>query len=163
MSTTVSRSYTTSARVKLYAKNIAIPLALGTVVGLLTQGGDAFDKLTKPALAPPPILFPIVWSALYTAMGVSYSMLEERRLNDDGTKLIYYTQLIFNLLWPVAFFALGWRLFALIWLILLDVMVAAMVTRLYKEHKPAGLLQIPYMIWVLFATYLNLGFYVLNK
>ena len=151
------------SKVKTYAKNIFIPLALGTAVGLLTRGGDAFDSLTKPALAPPAILFPIVWSGLYTLMGVSYSRLELRRLNDDGTKLIYYTQLIFNLLWPVAFFALQWRLFALVWIFLLDLLVLAMTVRFYRFDKPSGLLQIPYLIWVLFATYLNFGFYLLNR
>ena len=151
------------SRLKIYAKNILIPLALGTGVGLLTQGSKAFESLTKPPLAPPAILFPIVWSGLYTLMGVSYSMLEERRLNDDGSKVIYYGQLIFNLLWPIAFFSLQWRLFSLIWLIALDLLVLAMILRFYKSYKPAGLLQIPYMIWVAFATYLNAGFWLLNR
>lgn len=152
-----------SSRFKLYAKNIIIPLALGTAIGLLTQGGDAFSKLNKPPLAPPALLFPIVWSILYALMGISYTRLEERRLNDDGTKLIYYIQLAFNLLWSVAFFTLQWRLFALIWLILLDLLVIAMVIRFYRSEKISGLLQIPYLIWVLFATYLNFGFYLLNR
>ena len=163
MSTAAAPFTDTATKVKTYAKNIAIPLVLGTVVGLLTRPGEAFDSLTKPPLAPPAILFPIVWSILYTLMGVSYSRLELRRLNDDGTKLIYYTQLVFNLLWPIAFFALGWRLFALIWIVVLDLLVAAMVVRFYKSEKLSGQLQIPYLIWVLFATYLNAGFYVLNR
>ena len=162
MSTAAAPYTDTSAKVKVYAKHIAIPLVLGTVVGLLTRPGDTFDSLTKPALAPPPILFPIVWSVLYTLMGVSYSRLELRRLTDDGTKLIYYTQLIFNLLWPIAFFSLGWRVFALIWIVLLDLLVAAMVVRFYKSEKLSGQLQIPYLAWVLFAAYLNIGFVVLN-
>ena len=163
MSTVASRNLSTSTKVKTYAKNIFIPLALGAAVGLLTRGGEAFDSLTKPALAPPAIIFPIVWSGLYTLMGVSYSRLELRRLNDDGTKLIYYAQLIFNLLWPIAFFALKWRLFALIWILLLDVLVTAMVIRFYRSEKWAGLLQIPYLVWVFFASYLNFGFYILNR
>ena len=163
MSTVTAPRARLSARFKLYARNIAIPIALGTAVGLLTQGGSAFKQLTKPPLAPPAILFPIVWSALYILMGVSYSRLQERRLDDDGTKLLYYLQLGFNLLWSVFFFSLGWRLFALIWLLALDLMVAAMVVRFYRAEKVSGLLQIPYLIWVLFATYLNLGFYILNR
>lgn len=152
-----------TVKFKTYAKNILVPLALGGAVGLLTQGGDAFEKLTKPPLAPPPILFPIVWSALYILMGVSYSLLETRGLTDDGTRLIYYTQLFFNLVWPFAFFTLGWRLFSLIWLVILDLLVVAMVIRFTRAYKPAGLLQIPYLIWVIFATYLNLGFWLLNR
>ena len=155
--------YKTSSRVKIYAKNILTALILGAAVGLLSRGNKEFEALTKPALAPPAILFPIVWSVLYTLMGISYSMLEERRLDDDGTKLIYWAQLIFNLLWPIAFFTLGWRLFALVWIIILDVLIAAMVMRFYRGYKPAGLIQIPYLIWALFATYLNFGFYILNR
>ena len=152
-----------TVKFKTYAKNILIPLALGGAVGLLTQGSSAFEKLTKPPLAPPAILFPIVWSGLYILMGVSYSLLETRRLTDDGTKLIYYTQLAFNLLWSFAFFSLQWRLFAFIWLIILDLLVIAMIIRFYHSYKPAGLLQIPYLLWVLFASYLNLGFYLLTR
>lgn len=163
MMTTATAFISTKSKVKTYAKNIFIPLALGAAVGLLTRGGAAFESLTKPALAPPAILFPIVWSGLYTLMGVSYSRLELRRLNDDGTRLIYYTQLVFNLLWPVAFFALKWRLFALVWIFLLDLLVLAMTIRFYRTEKVSGLLQIPYLMWVLFATYLNAGFYVLNR
>ena len=163
MTTATAPHADTATKIKIYAKNIAVPLALGAAVGLLTRGGDAFKSLNKPALAPPAIVFPIVWSILYALMGVSYSRLELRRLNDDGTKLIYYTQLVFNLLWPIAFFALGWRLFALIWIILLDLLVAAMFVRFYRTEKLSGQLQIPYLVWVLFATYLNAGFYVLNR
>lgn len=163
MSIAAAKRKPLSQTVKTYAKNIAVPLALGAAVGMLTQSGDAFERLTKPALSPPAILFPIVWSLLYTLMGVSYTRLELRGLTDDGTKLIYYTQLVFNLLWPIAFFALGWRLFALIWILLLDLLVLAMVVRFYRSEKLSGQLQIPYLVWVLFATYLNIGFYVLNR
>ena len=162
MSTAAARGVRTSSKVKIYVKNILITLIAGTAVGLLSRGNEAFDALTKPPLAPPAILFPIVWSVLYTLMAVSYSMLESRRPVDDGTKLLYWLQLIFNLLWPIAFFNLGWRVFALIWLVVLDLLVAAMAVRFYKADKTAGLLQIPYLIWVLFATYLNIGFVVLN-
>lgn len=153
----------TKSKAKIYAKNIIITLISGTAIGLLSQGNDSFNALTKPPLSPPAILFPIVWTVLYTLMGISYSMLEERGLTDDGTKLIYWLQLIFNLLWPIAFFNLGWRLFALVWIVLLDMLVALMLLRFYKAYKPAGLLQIPYLIWVLFATYLNAGFFILNR
>ena len=163
MSSTTAKITKTSSKVKIYAKNILVTLILGTAVGLLSRSNEAFDALTKPALAPPAILFPIVWSVLYTLMAISYSQLEIRRRADDGTKLIYWLQLIFNLLWPIAFFNLGWRLFALVWIILLDILVAAMALRFYKAYKPAGLLQIPYLLWVLFATYLNFGFYILNR
>ena len=161
-STATMRVSRTSGQWKVYLKNILVTVILGAAVGLLSRGDESFEQLTKPALAPPAILFPIVWTILYILMGVSYSRVELVNRDDDTTKLLYWLQLIVNLLWPVAFFVLGWRVFALIWLILLDVLVVVMLLRFYKRDHIAGLLQIPYLIWVLFATYLNLGFVVLN-
>ncbi len=152
-----------SRKVKIYIRSILIPLVLGAAVGLLTRGSEDFGALTKPALAPPAWLFPVVWSILYVLMGISYARLEEDRLNDTPAKAVYYAQLIVNLLWPIAFFSLEWRLFALIWIILLLILVIAMIVIFYRRDKTAGLLQIPYLIWVGFATYLNLGFYLLNR
>ena len=161
-STAVMRVSRSSGKWKVYVKNILVTVILGAAVGLLSQGNAAFDRLTKPALSPPAILFPIVWTILYTLMGISYSRVELVNRDDGGTKLLYWLQLGFNLLWSVFFFSLGWRVFALIWLIVLDLLIEAMVLRFYKRDHIAGLLQIPYLIWVLFATYLNIGFVVLN-
>ena len=148
---------------RIYVPSILIPLLSGGAVGLLTSGGEAFDSLNKPPLSPPAWLFPLVWSVLYILMGVSYGMLKERRLTDDTAKVVYYTQLIVNLLWPFAFFLLKWRLFAFVWLILLVILVILMIYVFYQRHKTAGLLQLPYLLWVLFASYLNLSFYLLNR
>lgn len=146
-----------------YVKSILIPLVLGGIVGFLISGSMDFDTLTKPALAPPSIVFPIVWTILYILMGVSYGILKSNNLTDDNINLIYYMQLGVNLLWPIAFFVLKWRLFAFIWILLLAVLVAIMIYKFYNKNKLSGLLQIPYLIWVLFASYLNLGFYLLNR
>ena len=96
-------------------------------------------------------------------MGVSYGMLKTRALADNEVNLIYFVQLGVNLLWPIAFFILQWRLFAFFWIILLDVLVIAMIVKFYRRYKTAGYLQIPYLAWVLFASYLNLGVYILNR
>ncbi len=149
-------------KIKTYIVSILVPLVLGAIVGLLTSGSMNYDNLVKPVLAPPALLFPIAWSILYALMGISYGMLEVRGLHDTDTRAVYYAQLLVNLLWPVLFFVLKWRLFAFIWIVLLDILVIIMAVRFYKRHKTAGLLQLPYCAWVIFASYLNLSMYLLN-
>ena len=148
---------------KTYAKSILIPVIVGGVVGLIISGSIDYNSLEKPFLAPPSILFPIVWTILYILMGVSYGLLETKDLLDSRAKIIYYVQLFVNALWSIFFFTLKWRLFAFIWILLLAFLVILMVVEFYKKNKTAGLLQIPYLLWTLFALYLNLSIYLLNK
>ena len=148
---------------KTYAKSILIPVIVGGVVGLIISGSIDYNSLEKPFLAPPSILFPIVWTILYILMGVSYGLLETKDLLDSRAKIIYYVQLFVNALWSIFFFTLKWRLFAFICILLLVFLVIIMVTEFYKKNKTAGLLQIPYLLWTLFASYLNLSIYLLNK
>ena len=122
-----------------------------------------FGMLQKPPLAPPGILFPIVWTILYTLMGVSYGRLKTKGLTDEKVNQVYYLQLVINALWSIFFFSLEWRLFSFFWIILLIVAVIAMIREFYARDKVAGLLQIPYLIWLLFAAYLNLAIYLLNR
>ena len=151
------------SKFKLYAKSILIPVIVGVVVGLLISGSIDYNSLQKPFLAPPSILFPIMWTILYILMGVSYGILKDKSLIDSKTNVIYYLQLFVNALWPIAFFVLKWRLFAFIWIVLLDILVIVMIIDFYKKNKLSGLLQIPYLLWSLFASYLNLFIYLLNK
>ena len=153
---------TTWDKVKTYILSILVPLVSGAVVGLLTSGSMDYASLEKPPLAPPSLLFPIAWSILYLLMGISHGMLKTERLNDRETDTVYYAQLIVTLLWPVLFFVLKWRLLAFIWIVTLDILVITMAVRFYRRHRTAGLLQLPYIAWVLFASYLNLGIYILN-
>lgn len=150
-------------KIKTYAVSILLPLILGAVVGLLTSGSTRYNDLVQPALAPPAILFPIVWSILYALMGYAHGSIKWNNMDTPDTERVYYAQLIVNLLWPIFFFLLQWRLFAFIWILLLDVLVITMTIRFYSRIRSAGLLQIPYCIWVLFATYLNLATYLLNR
>ena len=119
--------------------------------------------LQKPPLAPPAILFPIVWTILYTLMGVSYGILKTKGLTDEKVNQVYYLQLVINALWSIFFFSLEWRLFSFFWIIALIIAVIAMIREFYVRDKVAGLLQIPYLIWLLFAAYLNLAIYLLNR
>lgn len=122
-----------------------------------------FQTLQKPLLAPPAILFPVVWIILYTLMGVSYGRLKVKGLTDEKINQVYYLQLVINALWSILFFNLEWRLFSFFWIIALIIAVIAMIREFYAKDKVAGLLQIPYLIWLLFAAYLNLSIYLLNR
>ena len=82
---------------------------------------------------------------------------------DRKTDLIYYMQLGVNLLWSIIFFVLKWRLFAFIWLVFLAILIVLMIKEFYNKNKIAGLLQIPYLLWIVFAGYLNIAVYLLNK
>lgn len=151
------------SKFKTYAKAIIIPVLVGAVVGFIISGFIDYDSLEKPFLAPPSIVFPIVWSILYVLMGISYGILDSNSEVDSEVNLIYYLQLFFNALWPIAFFVLKWRLFAFFWILALAVLIIIMIIKFYNRNKTAGLLQIPYLLWTLFATYLNISMYLLNR
>ena len=148
--------------VKVYIKSILVPLIIGGVVGLIISSFMDYSSLEKPFLSPPGIVFPIVWTILYILMGISYAILKTNNLSDENTDSIYYLQLFFNALWPIIFFVLKWRLFAFIWIIILLILVALMIKTFYERNKLAGLLQIPYLVWLIFASYLNIATYILN-
>ena len=87
-------------KIKTYIISILTPLVLGGAVGLLTSGSMRYDSLIQPPLSPPSLLFPIAWTILYALMGTSHGILKANRLSDDNTELLYYAQLIVNLIWP---------------------------------------------------------------
>jgi len=150
-------------KILTYAVSVLIPLGLGALTGYLISGSMDYAELVKPPLAPPPFLFPVAWSLLYLLMGVSYGMLRTRELADTAVNAAYFGQLAVNLLWPVFFFVLKWRLFAFIWIAALVILVIVMAVRFYQRRRTAGLLQLPYIAWTLFAAYLNLSMALLNK
>ena len=146
-----------------YFKSILIPVVLGGIVGFITANYMDFNMLAKPSFSPPAILFPIVWTILYTLMGVSYAILKNKNLTPDRINKIYYAQLFVNLVWSIIFFVFKWRLFAYFWILFLIILVVLMIKEFYEKNKIAGLLQIPYLIWIVFASFLNLSIYILNK
>lgn len=151
------------SKFKTYAKSILIPVIIGGIVGFIISGSMDYSSLQKPFLAPPSILFPIVWTILYILMGVSYGILLDKSLIDLKTNALYYLQLFVNALWPIIFFVLKWRFFAFLWILFLDILVITMIINFYKKNKLSGLLQIFYLLWSLFASYLNLSIYLLNR
>lgn len=149
-------------KIKIYAKSILIPLIVGGIVGWIMSSFIDYDTLIKPVLSPPSIVFPIAWTILYILMGVSYGILKSHNLIDKEANMIYYLQLIFNAFWSIIFFVFKSRLFAFFWIIALLIFVGYMIVLFFRKNKIAGLLQIPYFIWLLFASYLNIAIYLLN-
>lgn len=138
------------------------PLLVGVIIGLITSNSIQYSELIKPPLAPPSILFPIVWTILYLLMGISYFILKNTNLYTEKESKIYYLQLFINAMWSIIFFVFKWRLFAVIWIILLVISVIYMIYLFYQKTKLSAYLNIPYLIWILFATYLTIGIYILN-
>ena len=149
-------------KLKVYIKSIILPLAVGGIIGLITSSSIDYNNLQKPPLAPPGYLFPIIWTILFALMGISYGILKNKKLVDEKINPIYYLQLVVNALWSIFFFTFKWRLFSFIWIILLDVLIFIMIIRFFNKDKLAGLLQLPYLLWAIFASYLNLAIYFLN-
>lgn len=147
-------------KVKDLIKSIIIPLGLGFFVSLFIKT-NLYDDMIKPVLSPPKIVFPIVWTILYILLGVSNYLI-----NKGGKKevpnLIYYIGLVINLIWPFIFFNFKEYLIALIWLFILIVFVILMLIEYFKINRVAFYLQIPYILWLLFAFYLNYQIFVLN-
>ena len=142
---------------------IFFPLIMGTIIGLVTSNSIEYNNLIKPPVSPPSILFPIVWSILYLLMGISY-FIYKKNIDNKGKliPIIYYFQLFINLLWSIIFFVFELKFLAIIWIILLDLLVIFMIYLFSNENKISAYLNIPYLVWILFATYLTIGIYVLN-
>ena len=140
---------------------ILIPVGLGTIVGLLTN--NSYNDMIQPSFAPPSIVFPIVWSILYTLMGISaYIVDRSGSYNSKEAMTVYYIQLAINLLWSFIFFTFKAYLLGFIWILLLIILVVCMIKRFYEINKVSGLIQIPYLIWLVFAAILNLSIFILN-
>ncbi len=145
-----------SKKLKTYITFILIPLAVGGLSAFLTRGNmDIFDTVTKPPLTPPAAVFPIVWSILYVLMGIGAARVYLKNPNSSAIS-VFGVNLFFNFFWSIIFFNMRAFCFAFIWLLALLAVVIAMTVKFYREDKAAGLLQIPYCIWLLIAGYLNL-------
>ena len=146
---------------------IAIPVLTGALAAILTRGAMAeFDALKQPPFSPPPWIFPVVWTILYTLMGISSYMIAQadaRAEEKERALAVYFYQLVVNFLWPIFFFNFGWYLFSFFWLLLLWGLVWEMIRRFSDINKTAGRLNIPYLVWLTVAAYLNFGVWWLNR
>lgn len=151
---------------KLLTICIALPLFVGVLAALLTRESMMlFEAVKKSPLSPPGWLFPVAWTILYTLMGIAtYLMLtaEAEKQEKSRALSVYIYQLTVNFLWPTFFFNFQWYLFSFLWLLLLWGLVLITLLRYYNISKPAGCLLLPYLLWLTFAAYLNLGIWLLN-
>ena len=146
--------------------SLIIPLAVGGVSGFLNRDSmKSFESLNQPPLSPPGWLFPVVWTILYTLMGIA-SYLIYTSYAPKGKKknalTAYGVQLFFNFVWSFLFFNFGLYTFSFIWILILLALIILTAVLFSKISKPAAYLMIPYILWVSFAAYLNLGVAILN-
>ena len=144
---------------------LIIPLSLGLLSYLLTKEGISnYNNLLKHSISPPSFVFFIVWTILYILMGVSsYRVYNSFSYHRTACLIIYGLNLFLNFLWPLIFFNLNARLFAFIFIIFLDIVVLFMIFCFLGIDRKAGLYQIPYFIWLVFASILNFWVYFLNR
>lgn len=144
--------------------NIAIPLVFGFISNLLGDS-STFEMINKPHFAPPQIVFPIVWTILYILMGISAYMIYVSSASKNAKKqalTIYGIQLILNTVWTFFSFNLRWYLFSFWWIILIIVFVILMIYNFNRIKPIAAYLQIPYLLWLVFASILSYNIYLLN-
>lgn len=142
---------------------ILIPVAVGTLSALFSGNKSLYAAVNKPALSPPGAVFPIVWTILYILMGISSYIIYVS--DDAGSRdalKIYALQLFFNFFWSILFFRFNLFFMSFVWLLALILLIVSIIRSFYKISPAAAYLQIPYLLWCLFAAYLNYMIFRLN-
>ena len=147
---------------------IVICQLAGIVGGLFTASSvnTWYATLIKPSFNPPNWLFSPVWITLYGMMGIALFLVFKRGLDAEGVKaalVLFVAQLIGNALWSVLFFGLKLPLVALLEILVLWILILLTMIRFFKISRPAGLLLLPYLLWVSFASVLNFFLWLLNR
>lgn len=148
----------TNSEIKKKIIYIIIPIIIGNLIGIITKNHVFY---IKASIAPPDIVFPIVWTILYGILGYTYYLLNNE-YNTPLIKKIFILQLIINYIWPIIFFKFGLFFISFLWITLLDIVVLIMLLNLYKINSKVFYLNLPYFIWLLFATILNYMTYIIN-
>ena len=152
---------------KTYVFWILFTEVVGALSGWLTRTATKSynETIIQPPLSPPAIVFPIVWGILFALMGIGAARIYLSPASSARSRslLLFLIQLAFNFSWSIIFFNFQAFGFAFIWLVILWVLILLMILSFRKVDKLAAWLQIPYLIWVTFAAYLNLGVWLLNK
>ncbi len=154
-----------SSTIKRLIVCLTIPLGVGALSALISMGAmDTFKNLNQPPLSPPGWLFPVVWTFLYLLMGFSLFLVTGMPSSTDKTQgiLLFAIQLFFNFMWSILFFNLELYFFSFIWLVGLWALIILMITEFKKVSPLAAYINIPYLLWVTFAGYLNLAIALLN-
>jgi tryptophan-rich sensory protein len=158
------------SNLKSKIKSLIIALLIPQIVGGLAAilSGSAmkaqYAVLAQPPGAPPAFAFAIIWPTLYLLMGIASWLVWQQNTPESSSALkLYAVQLFVNFCWPIAFFNLQWRLFAFFWLLALIVLILITLQKFKKIRPAAGWLLLPYLLWSVYAAYLNLGLYLLNR
>jgi len=152
---------------KVYAFWIGLAEGAGALSGFLTREGTQLYRMAveKPPLSPPGVVFPIVWAILYALMGIGAARVYQAPPSGERTRALglFLLQLGFNFFWSIWFFNARLYGFALVWLAALWLLVLGMIRAFRRVDPLAARLQIPYLLWVSFAAYLNWGVWLLNR
>lgn len=149
---------------KIDFKKLVVSFSIVAILVLIsmifTKGTmDFYKEIIKPDIAPPAILFPIVWTILYTIIAITLY----RFMDDKGVRNLIIVNLLINIIWPILFFRFKFILFSIFWLILIIVSLILLLLKIFKKDKVFAYLNLPYLLWLFFALYLNLMIYMLNK
>lgn len=156
----------TRSRIRFFPLIIAIliPLFVGVFSSLLTSADmDVYSTMSRPPLAPPSWLFPIVWTILYVVMGIASYLIYTSNVDDESkrTALRFYgAQLIMNFFWSIFFFTYSQYFLAWIWLMIMWVLIIICVFRFLQIHMKAGLMMGALLLWTTFAAYLNFMYFI---
>ncbi len=145
--------------------SLAIPLVVGGLATAINFNGfREFQSLNQPAIAPPPWAFSLVWTILYALMGTSFYLIyNSDKKGKAPAYSFYFAQLFVNFMWSFVFFTLGNYSLSVFLIITLLILIAGMIFFFYPINKKAAYLQLPYFLWVCFATYLNWQIFILNQ
>lgn len=145
--------------------SILIALAVGGLSGFISMGSmDTYENLQRPALSPPSWVFPVVWTILFILMGIASYIVYMSNSDIKGKALkVYAIQLAVNFIWPLIFFNGQKYFLAFVWLLFLIVLIVETILLFKEVNKKAAILLIPYFLWTIFAGYLNISIYLLNR
>ena len=150
----------------VYASWTVLAEAVGGLSGWLTREGarQYSQSIRQPPLSPPPLAFPIVWAGLFALMGVGAARVYLSAPSPERSRAltVFFVQLGFNFFWSILFFNFQAFGAALVWLAILWLLIIWMIVEFAKVDKTAAWLQVPYLLWVSFAAYLNAGVWRLN-
>ena len=141
--------------------------AVGALAGFLTRDGVKLYQatVTKPPLTPPGIVFPIVWGILFLLLGIGGGRIAQKPASQARLEglWVFFLQLAFNFFWSILFFSFQWFGLAFLWLLILWGLIAWMIYAFHRLDPLAAWLQVPYLLWVTFAAYLNAGVWLLQR
>lgn len=142
---------------------ILLTVLIGSLSGLLVGNmAIEYNELLKPFYSPPGFIFPIVWTLLYVLLGVSFYLALQGK-EKKKVIIVYAIQLFFNVVWSFLFFRLQMYLLSSIWILLLIGLIIIMMYVFYNINPLSAYLQIPYLLWCVFAFILNFHIFLLNK